>query len=54
MRDCLMMQADREEEQIQQMFNMDEEQTLLQMPLIDTNQVRQSVNTVEARGHLNL
>ena len=49
-----MTQADREVEQIQQMFNMDEEQTLLQMPLIDTNQVRQSVNTIEAREHLNL
>ena len=48
------MQADREVEQIQQMFNMDKEQTLLQMPLIDTNQVRQSVNTIEAREHLKL
>ena len=53
-RDCLMTQADREIEQIQQMFSMDEEQALLQMPLIDTNQVRQSVNTIEAREHLNL
>ena len=33
---------------------MDEEKTLLQMPLIDTNQVRQSVNTIKAREHLNL
>ena len=48
------MDADKEVEQIQQMFNMDKEQTLLQMPLIDTNQVRQSVNTIEARVHLNL
>ena len=54
MRDCPTMQADREIEQIQQMFNMDEEQTLLWMPLIDANQVRQSVNTIEARKHLNL
>ena len=37
MRDCLTMQADREAEQIQKMFNMDEEQSLLQMPLIDTS-----------------
>ena len=35
-RDCLTTQADREVEQIQQMFNMDEGQTLLQMPLIDS------------------
>ena len=48
------MQADREAESIQQMFNMDEEQTLLQMSLIETNQERQSVNTIEAREHLNL
>ena len=48
------MQADREVEQIQQMFNMDEEQTLLQTSLIDTNPVRQSVNTTEARENLNL
>ena len=54
MRDCQQMQADREVEQIQQMFNVDEERTLLQMPLIDTNQVRQTVNTIEAREHLNL
>ena len=46
-----MTQAEREVEQIQQMFNMEEEQTLLQMPLMDTNQARQSVNTIEARGH---
>ena len=39
--DCPTTQADREVEQIQQMFNMDEEQTLLQMPLIDKNHVRQ-------------
>ena len=54
MRDCQTMQADTEVEQIQQMFNMDKEQTLLQMPLIDTNQARQSANTIEAREHLNL
>ena len=29
-RDCLTMQANREAEQIQQMFNMDEDQTILQ------------------------
>ena len=39
---------------MQQMFNMDKEQTLLQMPLIGTDQVRQSLNTTEVRGSLNL
>ena len=48
------MQVDREVEQIQQMFNMDEDQTLLQMPLIDVDQVRQSVSPTEARENLNL
>ena len=49
---CLTTHADRQVEQFQQMFNMDEGQTLLQTPLIDTNEVRQSVNTTEARKHL--
>ena len=40
--------------QIQQIFNNEEEQKLLQMPLTDINQARQSVNTIEAREHLNL
>ena len=44
-----MTQADREVEQIQQMFDMDKEQTLFQMSSIDSNQIRQSVNTTEAR-----
>ena len=39
-KNCPMTQADREVEQSQQMFNMDEEQTLLQMPLIGTNHAR--------------
>ena len=47
-------QTDREVEQIQQMFNMDEEQTLLQTPLIDVDQVRQSICATEARENLNL
>ena len=53
-RDWPITQADREAETIQQMFNMDEQQTLLQTPLIDTNQARQSVNTIEPREHLNV
>ena len=47
MRDYITMKADREVKQIQQMFNTDKELTLLQKLLIDTNQVRQSVNTTE-------
>ena len=33
---------------------MDEEQTLLQTLIIDTNNARQNTNTIEAREHLNL
>ena len=54
MRDCPTTQADREVEQIQQMFSMDKDETLFQMPLIDTDQVIQCVNTTEAREYLNL
>ena len=53
-RDCPITQADREVEEIQQMFNTDEDQTLVQMPLMDTDQVVQSVSPTEAREHLNL
>ena len=41
-------------EQIEQMFNMDKDQTLLQMPLIDRDQVRQSISITEARENLGL
>ena len=54
MRDCPTTQAERVVEPIQQMFNMGEEQTLLQMPLIDADQIRQGINTTEARENLNL
>ena len=37
-RDCLTIQANREAEKIQQMINMDEEQTILQTPLMDVDQ----------------
>ena len=47
-------QADREVEKIQQMFNMDKYQTLLQTPLKDVDQVRQSISPTEARENLNL
>ena len=53
-RDCPTTQADRENEQIQQMSNMDKDETLLQMPLMDVDQVRQSTSPTEARENLNL
>ena len=49
-----MTQADREVEQIQQMFNMDKDQTILQWPLMDIDQVRQSICPKETRENLNL
>ena len=39
MRHCPKTQANREVGQIQQMFNMDEDQTILQTPLMDVDQV---------------
>ena len=54
MRDCQTTQADTEVEQIQQILNMDKDQTLLEMPPIDIDQVRQSANTRDARENLNL
>ena len=49
-----MTQENREIEQIQQMFNMDEDQTILQTPLMDVDQARQSISPVETRENLNL
>ena len=54
MTDCPTTQANREIEQIQQMFNMDEDQTISQTPLMDVDQVGQTISPVEARGNLNL
>ena len=48
------MQVDREVEQIQQMFNMEEDNTLSQMLIIDTKNTRQGMNIIEAREYLNL
>ena len=53
-RDCPMMQGNRKAEQIQQMFNMDKDQTILQTPLMDVDQVGQSISFVETRENLNL
>ena len=48
------MQVDRQVEQIQQMFNMDKDQTSLQIPLIDVDQVGQSVSPIEVREKFKL
>ena len=53
-RDCPTRQASREAEQIQQMFNMDKDQTLLQTPLMDTDQDKQTISPVQTRDNLNL
>ena len=54
MRDCPTRQASREIEQIHQMFNMDEDQTILQSPLMDTDQDEQTITPVETRDNLKL
>ena len=53
-RDCLTRQASREAEQIQQMFNMDEDKTILQTPLMDVDQDGQIMSQVENRDNLKL
>ena len=53
-RECLTRQASREVEQVQQMFNMDEDQTILQTPLMDTDEDEQTITPVETRDNLNL
>ena len=53
-KNCLMTQANIEVEQIQQIFNMDEDQIILQTPVMNVIQVRQSISPVKGREHLNL
>ena len=53
-KECPTRQANREAEQIQQMFNMDEDQTILQTPLMDTDKDEQTITLVETRDNLNL
>ena len=53
-RECPTRQASREVEQIQQMFNMDKDQTMLQTPLMDTEKDEQTLTPVEVRDNLNL
>ena len=42
------------QKQMQQMFNMDEDQTILQTPLMDTDQDEQTITPVETNDNLNL
>ena len=53
-RECPTRQDSRETEQIQQMFNMDEDQTILQTPLMDTEEDEMTISLMEARDNLNL
>ena len=53
-RDCPTMQANREDKQIQQMFNMDEDQRIIQTQLMDVDQDGQTIHPVETRDNLNL
>ena len=53
-RDCLTTQANREAEKIQQIFNMEKDQTILQTPLMDVDQDGQTISPVETRDNLNL
>ena len=53
-RECLTRQANSEVEQIQQMINMDENQIILQTPLMDTDKDEQIITPVGARVNLNL
>ena len=54
MRECPTRKASREPEQIQQMFNMDKDQMILQTPLVGTDQDEQTITPVETRDNLNL
>ena len=53
-RECQTRQVSRETEQIKQMFNMDEDHTILQTPLMDTNEEQLTIFPMEARDNLNL
>ena len=56
-RECpvrLPRETSREPEQIQQMFNMDEDQTLVQTLLMDTDKDELTVTPVDTRENLNL
>ena len=52
-RDCLTKQGKREMEQIQQMFNLDDEQTSIQTSLMDIDG-EETITLIESRNGLNL
>ena len=54
MRECPTRQENRETEQIQQMFYMDEDQTILQTPLMDTEEDKMTKTLIGTRDNLNL
>ena len=53
-RECPTRQENRETEQIQQMFNMDEDQTILETPLSDTEEDKMTITPMETRDNLKL
>ena len=53
-RECPTRQENRETEQIQQMFSLDGDQTILQTPLIDTEDDVMKITPMETRDGLNL
>ena len=53
-RECPTRQESRETEQIQQMFNVDKDQTILQTPLTDAKEDKMTITLMEARDNLNL
>ena len=52
-RECLTKQEKREIEQIQQMFNLDDEQTLTQTSLMDIDD-KEMITPIDSRDGLNL
>ena len=56
MKDCPTSKEEREIEQIQQMFNLDEEQTSLKAPPTDMYDSLNKINSIEniRQEHLNL
>ena len=53
-RECPTRRENRETEQIQQMFSLDDDQTLLQTPLIDMEDDVMTITLMETRDSLNL
>ena len=53
-RECPTRRENRETKQIQQMFSLDEDQTILQAPLMDTEDDIRMITPNETRDALNL